>query len=43
MIYDANYSFIVLNEKLAVFNKQLYGFILSLNKKGDLSFFIFPY
>ena len=43
MIYDANYSFIVLNEKLAFFNKQLYEFILSLNKKGDLSFFIFPY
>ena len=28
MIYDAIYSLLVLTEKLAFFNKQLYGFIM---------------
>ena len=33
MIYDGTYSLLVLIEKLAFFNKQLQGFIISLTLK----------
>ena len=33
MIYDVIYSFLVLIEKMALFNKQLYGFIISLKEE----------
>ena len=31
-MYDVIYSFLVLIEKMALFNKQLYGFIISLKE-----------
>ena len=34
MIYDVISSLVVLIEKLAFFNKQLEGFIISLNQKS---------
>ena len=41
MIHDVIYSLLVLIEKLAFFNKQLQGFIISLINAQEIHFFEF--